>query len=220
MIRSIFFWLVWLGFIGYSVVFAPPDQPDTFALIRDLATGQWKDINPLIVGLFNVMGLWPLIYGALMITDGCGQRLPAWPFAIASFAVGAFAVLPYLALRKPNPDSVESPNGVIRIANSRWLGGAIALGAIGFLAYAFSGGNWGVFVELWHQSKFIHVMSLDFCMLCALVGGLLGDDMARRGLGDRRLFWAIVLTPLLGIVAYLCFRPPLLADVETVGHPA
>jgi hypothetical protein len=222
MARFAIFGLIWVGFIGYSVVLAPPDQPDTFDLIRELSTGQWDGINPLIIGLFNMMGIWPLIYGALLITDGQGQSLSAWPFAIASFALGAFALLPYLALRKPNPNRIDDPPMLIRIANSRWFGVAIALGMIGFLSYGLIGGDWGDFVMQWHQSKFIHVMSLDFCMLCALVGALLGDDMARRGLGDRRIYWATVAVPLLGFLAYLCLRPPLSVQKgqpETVSHP-
>ncbi|MEM7773503.1 MAG: DUF2834 domain-containing protein [Cyanobacteria bacterium P01_A01_bin.37] len=217
--RSAVFWAIWLSFIGYAFVFAPPDQPDTFPLIQRLSTGQWDDINPLIVGLFNIMGIWPLIYGALMVTDGYGQRVMAWPFAIASFALGAFAVLPYLALRQPNPTGIDQPNQLVRIVNSRWFGGAIALGAVGFFAYGLMAGDWGEFAEQWQQSRFIHVMSLDFCMLCVLVGSLLGDDMARRGLGDRRIFWAVILIPLFGIVAYLCLRPPLSAQSEPISTP-
>jgi hypothetical protein len=47
MFRKIAFGLLWLGFITYAFVFAPPDQPDTFKLIKNLSTGQWQGINPL-----------------------------------------------------------------------------------------------------------------------------------------------------------------------------
>ncbi|MBA3922377.1 MAG: DUF2834 domain-containing protein, partial [Nostocaceae cyanobacterium] len=97
------FWLVWLGFVTYAFVFAPPDRPETFELIKNLSTGQWQGINPIIVTLFNIMGVWPIIYSCLAFIDGRGQKIPAWPFATASFAVGAFALLPYLALRQPQP---------------------------------------------------------------------------------------------------------------------
>lgn len=39
---------------------------------------------------------------------------------------------------------------------------------------------------------------------------LLDDDMARRGVQDRRVFWAVALVPLFGPLAYLCFRPQLI----------
>ncbi len=207
--KSVGFWLLWLGFIGYVFIAAPPDRPDTLDLIQRLSTGQWNDVNPLIISLFNVMGIWPFIYSALLFVDGHRQKFLAWPFAIASFALGAFALLPYLGLRQPNPVFQGHPSRLVRITESRWFGVAIALGMVTFLGYGLVAGDWGNFVTQWQQSRFIHVMSLDFCLLCALVGSLLGDDMARRGLGDRRIFWAVVLTPLLGIVVYLCLRPPL-----------
>ena len=33
--------------------------------------------------------------------------------------------------------------------------------------------------------------------------------MARRGLRDSRIFWAVALVPLVGAIAYLCLRPPM-----------
>jgi hypothetical protein len=53
-------------------------------------------------------------------------------------------------------------------------------------------------------------MSLDFCLLCLLFPLLLPDDLARRGLNDRRWFWSISLVPLIGPAIYLAMRPPLL----------
>lgn len=103
MLRKIAFGILWLSVILYASFFAPPNQPDTFELIKNLCIGQWQGINPLVISLFYIMGVWPLIYSAVMFADGRGQRLPAWLFATASFGVGAFALLPYLSLREPNP---------------------------------------------------------------------------------------------------------------------
>ncbi|MEB3291150.1 MAG: hypothetical protein VKI82_14630 [Leptolyngbya sp.] len=40
--------VLWLGFVGYGVWFAPADQPDTAALILRLSTGQWDGLNPWV----------------------------------------------------------------------------------------------------------------------------------------------------------------------------
>ena len=82
-IKKIGFWLVWVGFVGYAFLLAPPNQPDTFELIINLSTGKWEGINPLIVALFYIMGVWPMIYGCLLFFDGREQKIPAWPFAAA-----------------------------------------------------------------------------------------------------------------------------------------
>ncbi|MEX0267651.1 DUF2834 domain-containing protein [Leptolyngbyaceae cyanobacterium UHCC 1019] len=208
--RKIALGLLWLGFVIYAFGFAPPDQPDTLDLIKRLSTAQVEGINPLIVALFNIMGVLPVMYACLLYADGRGQRLPAWAFSTASFAVGAFALLPYLALRQPNPSFEGKKTWLIKLLDSRILGVGVAIAAISLVTYGISQGDWQDFVAQWQTSRFIHVMSLDFCLLCLLFPALLGDDMARRGLTDSRIFWAIAVIPLLGAVIYLVLRPQLI----------
>lgn len=207
--RKIGFGLLWIGFIAYAFLLAPPNQPDTVELITNLSTGKWQGINPLIIALFNIMGIWPLIYSCLVFIDGKEQKLRAWPFAIASFGMGAFALLPYLALRQPNHDFTGSKDILLSIWDSRWLGIALTVGTLILLSFGLIKGDWGSFIEQWQTSRFIHVMSLDFCLLCLLFPALLGDDLTRRGLKDSPWFWVVVLLPLLGPLLYLCLRPPL-----------
>ncbi len=202
--------MVWIGFVAYAVWLAPPDQPETMALIGRLARGDWVGINPAIVALFNLMGIWPMAYACLALVDGHGQRAIAWPFVLGSFALGAFLLLPYLVWRQPNPQFVPPKSRLVAVTESRWLGASLLVGTIALLGYGLYAGDWADFVTQWQTSRFIHVMSLDFCLLSALVPTLLGDDMARRGLKDTRIFWLISLMPLVGITAYLTFRPALL----------
>ncbi len=218
MVRKIAFGLLWLGFVTYAFVFAPPDQPDTFELIKNLSTGQWQGINPLVVALFNIMGVFPIIYSAVLFIDGRGQKIPAWLFAIPSFAVGVFALLPYLALREPNKQFPGKKDFFIKLLDSRLTGIALTLGTIILVGYGLQGGDWGNFVQQWQTSRFIHVMSLDFCLLSLLFPALLGDDMARRHLKNPQVFWLVSLIPLFGPLIYLSVRPPLPeADAEAVS---
>ncbi len=209
MVRKIAFGLIWLGFITYAFLFAPPDQPDTVELIKNLSLGQWQGINPLVVSLFNIMGIWPAIYSCLIFIDGRGQKIRAWPFASASFAVGAFSLLPYLALREPSIQFVGKKNSFVKILDFRLTGVALTIATVLIVAYGITSGDWGNFVQQWQTSRFIHVMSLDFCLLCLLFPALLGDDMARRGMKNPQLFWLITFIPLIGPLVYLCVRPPL-----------
>ncbi|MGH2413491.1 MAG: DUF2834 domain-containing protein, partial [Microcystaceae cyanobacterium] len=87
----------------------------------------------------------------------------------------------------------------------------LTLGTIALLIFGLSNGNWTDFIEQWKTDKFIHVMSLDFCVLCFLFPAVLGDDLARRCLKNSLIFWVIALIPLLGPLVYLCLRPSLLA---------
>jgi hypothetical protein len=207
MMRKIIFGLLWLGFISYAFFFAPPEQPDTFELIKNLSTGNWQGINPLIISLFNIMGIWPFVYSAVVFFDGRGQKIPAWPFAIGSFALGAFMLLPYLALRSPNQKFVGEKNVFLKILDSRIFGLLLTIGTVVLFTSGLQG-NWGDFGQQWQNSRFIHVMSLDFVMLSLLFPTLLGDDMTRRGWQNNQLFWLFTIIPLFGPLIYLCVRPP------------
>ncbi|MEG4215388.1 DUF2834 domain-containing protein [Microcoleus sp. Pol14C6] len=210
MFRKIGFWLIWIAFLTYAFVFAPPDSPEkTIILITNLSTGKIADINPLIVALFYIMGVWPLIYSCVLFADGRGQKIPAWLFATLSFGVGAFALLPYLALREPNPEFSAPKNIFLKILDSRFTGIFLTLAAVGLVAFGLTKGDWSDFIGQWQTSRFIHVMSLDFCLLCLLFPALLADDMARRGMQNYTAFWAVTLVPLFGPLAYLCTRKPL-----------
>lgn len=217
MVRKISFALLWLGFSLYAFTLAPPSQPDTLDLIIKLSSGQWDNINPLIVALFNLMGIWPMIYAAMALIDGAGQKLLAWPFVALSFGVGAFAILPYLALREDNPTFNTPRSLLLKVVDSPWTGRFLMLGTLALLSYGMLNGdlaaNWRDFIQQWHTSRFINVMSLDFCMLCAVVSPLLKDDMAKRDLWQTSfgsvLFWIGTLVPLLGVLFYLSVRPSL-----------
>lgn len=218
MIRKIGFILLWIGFASYAFILAPPDRADTLTLIQNLSIGNWSEINPLIVALFNLMGIWPAIYSCILFADGRWQKFPAWPFATISFGLGAFALLPYLALREPNPEFTGQKTAFLKLLDSRWTGLLLVLGTVIFLVYGLMAGDWENFAQQWQTSRFIHVMSLDFCMLSLVFPALVSDDMARRGWRDERIFWMVILIPILGAATYLILRPPIpdSSELETL----
>lgn len=214
--QRIGFALLWLGFLLYAFLLAPPDDPDTVTVIQNLVTGQWQGINPLVIALFNILGVLPMAYACLMLFDGRGQQIRAFPFVLASFGVGAFALIPYLALRRSNPTFAGKKSLLLKLLDSRWTGGAIALSALALFLFGLVAGDWGDFVQQWQTSRFIHVMSLDFCLTSLLFPALLGDDMARRGMSNSRLFWTLSLLPLFGLLIYLVIRSPLQPSEQSV----
>lgn len=202
------FGALWVGFIGYAFILSPPDQPDTTDLILRLSTGNWDGLNPALIALFNAMGLWPMVYAAVALVDGRGQRLWAWPFVMASFAVGAFAMLPYLALRTPVPWTGPTDR-LLRVVGSRLLGVSLAVAALVLWVWGIAAGDWPNLWQQWQTSRFVHVMALDFCMLWLLFPVLLVDDLPRRGIDHRWIIPAVLALPLLGAALYLALRPPL-----------
>lgn len=210
-----FFWLLWLGFVGYATILAPPDRSDTLQLIIDLSTGKWAGINPLVVALFNLMGILPMAYAALMLIDGKTQKIPASLFSALSFAVGAFAILPYLGLREPNSRPIADRRGIVKIVDSRWFGVILTIGATVLITYGIGQGDWADFVSQWQTSRFIHVMSLDFCLLVLLLPVLIGDDLDRRNFTNPAAIRWLSILPLFGGLIYLCIRPSLNTTTTT-----
>ncbi len=212
--NKLIFGLIWLGFTSYAFLLAPPNDPDTFDLIINLSSGKIQGINRLIVALFNLMGILPIIYTCFLLFDGRSQKLPAWLFAVGSFAFGAFALLLYLALRQPSPVWQGEKNLLLKILESPITGIFITIGTILLLFWGIFNGDWSDFVQQWHSSKFIHVMSLDFCLLCLLLPVLVKDDLVRRNIDNYSIFGAISLVPLFGTLAYLCFRSFLESSIK------
>ena len=211
MVNRVFYLFIWITFTVYGFGFAPESQPDTLTLIQNLSTGHWSEINPWIISLFNAMGLWPILYTALLLRDGQKQKFPAWPFAVGSFFVGAFAVLPYLILRTSNPEQ-EYELTQIKGWESRVLAIAVSIGFLVLLGFGFSQGNWSSFTQQWYSDRFIHVMSLDFCMLSILMPSLTLAD--RQGRETTLPIW-VDFIPAIGGLAYLCFRGPVQLSSET-----
>lgn len=206
------FWVIWVLFGIYAFIFAPPDRPETLTMIQKLIAGEWSSINGYIVAIFNLMGIFPLVYACILASDGRGQKVPAWIFSALSFLVGAFALLPYFALRQPNPSFTGEKSWYVKILDARITAIAATAIAIYFLLYGFNNGNWSDFIQQWQTNRFIHVMSLDFCLLSLLFPWLLSDDMERRGMindGNVQFFTIIALIPLIGALIYLCLRSPL-----------
>ncbi len=217
MVRRLGFGGLWLLLLGYATFLAPGDRPETLDLIKHLSTGQVAGINPMVVALFNLMGVLPLAYSCLLYADGRGQKIPAWPFAAGSFAVGAFALIPYLGLRQDNPGWVGPKGRLIKFWDSRYTAIGLLVAAIGLLGYGLIAGDWSDFVGQWQTSKFINVMSLDFCLLSLLGSELVPDDMARRGMVNPVVATLAQWLPLFGLLIYLVVRPGLPKDAEVAA---
>ena len=207
MIRKIGLGLLWLGFISYAIASSfYKSQEGDFDLIVDLSTGQWQGINPIIAAIFCIMGIFPIVYAAFILFDR-HQNISPYPFCAVSFGVGAFALLPYLALRQPDTTWDGQKNWLLKILDSRLVAIISSISLISLLIWGLTQGNWSDFVSQWQTSQFIHVMSLDFCLLCLLFPTILGDDMERRGVEG----WlkSVALFPLFGALLYWCLRPQL-----------
>jgi hypothetical protein len=216
MIRKVILWLLWIGFILYILFLAPPIHwQETLILLKNLLTLQLTKINPIITSLFALIGVCIAIYSCVLFFDGRMQKIPFYPFAIASLGTGVIGLIPYLALRESNQEFTGAKDTFLKLLDSHLTGVFLSLFTLSLLAYGLLGGDWQNFIEQFRGDRFINGMSLAFCVFCLLFPTVLGDDLARRGyLRDSLFFWLIALVPLLGPLAYLCLRPPLRSRVS------
>ena len=193
----------------YCLQLAPLDRPGTLTVIEKMLKLQLEGINPYLVTIFALMGVWPMVYACLLFIDERTQNISAGPAFIASNGAGIIGLIPYLLLRQPQPQFSGRKDMLIKISDSRWTGIVLLLSTIWLLAWAWLNGDWGDYVRQWQSIPFVHLITWDFCLMAVIFPSVLGDDMARRGLSDDRIFWAVSLVPLLGPLVYLCLRPPL-----------
>ncbi len=217
-VRKITFALVWLSLVIYSVIFTvsqvKSSSPEAFQqdldLIINMSIIEWDGINPIVIAIFFIMGIFPLVYGAFILFDSDKQQVSPYPFFVTSFGLGAFALLPYFALRQPDTIWQKEKGLLLKILDSRVTAVVSSVSILAFIIWGAINGDWSDFVTQWHNSQFIHVMSIDFCLLCFLLpAAILKDDMKRRGIEDSKLFLIAALIPLFGSLVYWCVRPQL-----------
>ena len=209
--RKIALFLIWVTFVIYTVWLDPLAQPETFSLVWKLLTFQLAEVNAFLVAIFWLMGVWPMIYASLMFADGTTQNFRSWPYFIGANGTGVICLIPYLLFRKSNQEFSGQKDKLLKILDSRWTGIFLLLTTIGLLAYAIFAGDWGDYIQEFKTREFVHLISLDFCLMCLIfpITSLFDDDMGRRDLKDARIFWAVALVPLFGPLVYLCLRPAL-----------
>ncbi|MBE9044155.1 DUF2834 domain-containing protein [Pleurocapsales cyanobacterium LEGE 10410] len=209
MIRKLFFGSIWLALVAYAIASSFfRTQQGVLDLIINLSIGNWEGINPIIIAIFYIMGIFPLVYGALILFDR-QQNISPYAFFAVSFGVGAFALLPYFALRQPDTTWDGQKNWLLKILDSRLMAIISSTTIVGLLTWGLIQGDWTDFATQWQTNQFVHVMSLDFCLLCVLFPAILRDDLQRRGAASDKWFWLVALVPLFGGLAYWCVRPQL-----------
>ncbi|KAL4426167.1 hypothetical protein ABPG77_007449 [Micractinium sp. CCAP 211/92] len=217
--------LLWAALAGYAFLIAPNQTPVRDMYFLEKLVGLGVDdgvaINSIVQHLFLIMGVWPLVYTALLIPSGKSDNgVPAWPFITLSYGVGAFGLLPFMALWQPprEPPVVPAPakalqgpgNLMQKGMESPFVGFLCLGGAVWCLAQAALAGaaQWDAYLKLLEESRFINVMTLDFLTLSALAPFWMSNDATlRRWEGRDSLLPLLSVLPVLGPCIYLCLRP-------------
>lgn len=152
---------LWVALVGYAALFAPEARPDQTAWIWRLLTGDWAGEDPWVVVVFNLLGVWPFAMAALLAPMLRRAPVPLWPFALSSFAIGAFGLLPGLALGGETQPMARWQrwlfHPVLRVS--------LAAVVLVLVAWGVAAGQPAVFLDAFATEQLVHVMTFDFAAL-------------------------------------------------------
>lgn len=226
-VGSIGIFILWAGLLYYATTLSPNQTPNQDMYFLKKLVGLENDgfqINKVFTQLFFIMGIWPFIYTGLLIPSTRSKSgVTALPFVGLSFGIGAFGLLPFMALWKPSKDYAPLETDSLQYSigkamESRVLSIGLLLGTLYCVITAATAGSaaWAEYVDLFWQSRFVHVTSIDFLTLTFLAPFWMDFDATRREWRYKdSLLLPLTLLPLMGPVAYLALRPQTLSAEKT-----
>lgn len=161
------FLIIWLLLILYAVYWAPGTGANN-PIFPELLNGNIGDIDPLVLAVFNSLGIFPLVFLTILLLND-RWRWPAWPFTLLSFGIGAFSLLPYFAFgfRKPEK-KLRTPRWLVRFLRSRfWLIVLIVMWA-GNLLTLLQGFSFADYVDYFFAASLVSTMTVDWFVLYGL----------------------------------------------------
>lgn len=215
---------LWAALLVYAVLLSPNQTPYRDQIFVKLLVGLSNDdtfkVNQVFFSTFNVIGIYTFFLQCLLIPGGrSGNKIPAWPFVVVGYFLGSFALLPYFALWRPDPDLKLPPkkdelDGLSKLAMRGAETTILPLGALAasiYLVYnaaTADGATWVAFLGLFDESRLVHVSTIDLMILAALTPFWMSNDAQLRGWKDRDTLIPILsFLPVLGPALYLVLRP-------------
>ena len=216
--------LLWAALLAYAVLLSPNQTPYRDQIFIKLLVGITKDdtfsVNQVFFSVFNVIGIYTFFLQCLLIPGGrSGNKIPAWPFVVVGYFLGSFALLPYFALWRPDPDlklppKEEELEGLSKLAMRGAETTILPLGALAasiYLVYNAATADsqaWTSFLGLFDESRLVHVSTIDLMVLAALTPFWMSNDAQLRGWKYRETLVPILsLLPAIGPALYLVLRP-------------
>lgn len=209
---------IWAVAVGWALFFPGGSHAQTGDLLSALVHSLFgrATVNTYLFAHFALMGVWPWIIlqfwaGETPFRGKLWSKLTAF---LLSNVVGAFAALPYEALRRAEPMRLP-PRWFFRFGMSRWVSLALLALSTLLLMAAVAWGNLSEYLELVQTNSFVRVMLLDFLLFHLVALRLLLRDSRDRDSRYHPAQFAVFLVPLYGPLLYLLFRKQLEA-----AHPA
>lgn len=210
--------------IAYTIFLAPRASPRVE--YRLLLSFGWA--NALVFATYALSVAAAINIACLMVPAMRSEQpaVPAWPFIAASFFVGAFALLPYLAVWTPPARPAKLPYGrrskqlqpavaklPMRLAETNLLPTVVLVLALAVSAIAAGGGDAATrkhFASLAQQTSAVHMALVDLAITHAISALAMLTDARARNWESAQPRWLLALlaaVPVAGPATYLLLRP-------------
>ncbi|MEM5014973.1 hypothetical protein WKH31_01680 [Metabacillus indicus] len=188
---------LWAALIAYAVFFAPGKSGEEDDIMKNLLSGSFEQVDPLVVTVFSFLGIFPMIFALLLLPNDT-RKLPAWPFVLGSFALGAFSLLPYFFLRKERKHVERKLSEKAKmLRDSKWVILFLAVLTAGLYLFGIIMGSVERYSEAFQSSQLVSVMTADLFVLTWLSWYVLKHEYKM----GRRAFYCFI--PVLGPLCLL-----------------
>lgn len=167
---KIFFSIVFVLFLLEIFLFSPTFNSDIFIqTIKNAFTWNIDQLDLSIICVFNTMGIIPLLLGCYLIPQTENFKPTVLPFWFLSFAFGAGAILPYLILRQDQSNPIYLSNKLQTLLKSSLTRYGFMFLVVLLISLGFGLGSYENYFTAFHNSKLIHVMTVDLFILVLLI---------------------------------------------------
>jgi hypothetical protein len=175
---------------------------EELTLIMNLIFFQYSTLEPLLIIIFYLMGIWPAVQASLLYGDGREKRIPEWPFILASFFMGGYALSVYILLRE-NKKAPKHHNKLQRLLESNLWGLILVVSTVGLFLLGFLLGNPLRYIDEFQKYLFVRVMTIDFLLFMMITPITIYIHSVNNSI-DVPLYVLIVgVIPILGALYYL-----------------
>ncbi|WP_079477869.1 hypothetical protein [Halobacillus salinus] len=196
--RELFF-ICWVAFIIYAVFLAPDGNE---GYLQQLMT--MDDPDPLLLTVFSLLGIYPAAFAVVLLSED-DSRVPAWPFVIGSFMLGAFALIPYFFISSGNSvRKVRTPRVFLKFLQSIGLKSLLFAGTIALMIYGMIQGSAALYTQAFQVSQFVHIMTVDLVVLTLLSIYVIFWRERKHNRSNNRHWVGII--PVIGLLSYIIMK--------------